>query len=248
MRQRRITDRQFAIPHTLSSAAVEPRVGPQCPVGEQLFAIHEPGFNIVHLERPIDGRLVAALDNATVERAFRVEHFFDASASGASALDAFVHEQLGACDEHARRFASHDVLRWARAFASLTGQKHIKVTLASVWSDSCRKFHADFVGLRMLCTYVGQGTDYVSDEFVDREGADDVDPEDIQASNVAMLRDPGAVRRCATGDLIVLKGESYPGNRGFGAIHRSPPIQQSRGRRLVLTLDELNPMLGEHAH
>ncbi|MBL8678170.1 MAG: DUF1826 domain-containing protein [Myxococcales bacterium] len=245
MRQRRVTDRQFA-PGLAAPAPPRSSATPRCPVGEKLFAIRNDKINVVHLERPLDAALSSELDRATREGPFRNEHFFDSAPAGHAKLDAFVEASLAACAPDARSFVAEDTLRWARAFATLLEQRHVKVTLASVWSDSCRKFHADFVALRMLCTYVGDGTDYVSDEHVDREI--DADPEDIEACNRELVRDPGAVHRCATGDILVLKGETFAGNRGYGAIHRSPPIEHKRARRLVLTIDELNPMLGEHVH
>ncbi|WP_272910986.1 DUF1826 domain-containing protein [Falsiroseomonas oryziterrae] len=36
----------------------------------------------------------------------------------------------------------------------------------------------------------------------------------------------------------ILKGEAYPGNAGFGCIHRSPPAAPGAGARLLLCLDE----------
>jgi hypothetical protein len=63
-----------------------------------------------------------------------------------------------------------------------------------------------------------------------------------------MITDAERVRCANTGDVLVLKGELWPNNRGRGAIHRSPPIEGTGSRRLVLIIDAPNPALGEHVH
>jgi hypothetical protein len=40
----------------------------------------------------------------------------------------------------------------------------------------------------------------------------------------------------AAGDMLILKGESYPGNAGLGAVHRSPSVAESGGVRLLFKL------------
>jgi hypothetical protein len=219
------------------------RRSPGCETGVLLARIHDPSINVVHLERSLDESLRIEFERGARDRPFREELIVDTRRDD---LQRFADVHLAPCSDRARRFFVEDALRWLRAFAWICDEPVLKLTLASVWSDSCRKFHADFVALRMLCTYVGPGTEYVRDEFVDREP--DVDPTDIDACNEAMIKDHGNIVRCVSGDLLLLKGECWPGNRGFGAIHRSPPISAKGLRRLVITIDVLNPMLGEHAH
>jgi hypothetical protein len=45
-------------------------------------------------------------------------------------------------------------------------------------------------------------------------------------------------RGTGTADVLVLKGEGFPGQAGQGAIHRSPPNPDSAPPRLILCLDE----------
>jgi hypothetical protein len=77
----------------------------------------------------------------------------------------------------------------------------------------CPNFHTDKVSGRLICTYIGAGTQYISKH----------DKDALQAK---------------TGDVILLKGEAWPGNEGNGAIHRSPQLPDGQ-RRLLLTLDPL---------
>jgi glutathione S-transferase len=39
----------------------------------------------------------------------------------------------------------------------------VKACFGATTTNACRKFHADYVGLRILCTYAGPGTDGVDE-------------------------------------------------------------------------------------
>ena len=47
---------------------------------------------------------------------------------------------------------------------------------------------------------------------------------------------PRQIRQLTVGDVVLLKGESWHGNEGRGAVHRSPPMP-SGAARLMLSLD-----------
>ena len=95
----------------------------------------------------------------------------------------------------------------------------VSVRLAIVTSDSCRKFHADYVKARLITTYVGTGTQWI-------DGKD--------AERVARGQDPVRINTLGAGDVGLFKGKiatRYP------AIHRSPPIARTGETRLMLVLD-----------
>jgi hypothetical protein len=119
-------------------------------------------------------------------------------------------------------------------FFALSRAETVRAELAVVAHDKCRKFHADYVGLRLLCTYAGPGTEWVEEAAVDRAALDHAEV-CVDTCNARVVR--GAlVHRCAPFDVLVLKGHHWPGNDGFGAVHRSPPVEAAGARRLVLTL------------
>lgn len=123
-------------------------------------------------------------------------------------------------------------------FAALCGAPRVHAHLEAVEDDGCRKFHVDYVALRLLTTYVGPGTEWLAEDAVDRTALAPSDaPPD--AANAAVIRHPALVRRARAGDVLVLKGEAWPGNAGRGAVHRSPPIEAARSRRLVFKLTAL---------
>jgi len=131
---------------------------------------------------------------------------------------------------------ARDIEKLASRYASLKGNLRIDASLAVVTTDKCRKFHADFKPLRLVCTYAGPGTEWVANEAVQRAALIN-EIEDLDAANRAIVPDAQAIRRASAGHVVLLKGELYPGNAGNGAVHRSPPIAEAGERRLVLTLD-----------
>jgi len=106
--------------------------------------------------------------------------------------------------------------------------------------DMCRKFHADYIGVRLLCTYSGPGTEWVDDAYVNRRTA--LDPDSSLAdANRALVPDPTRVRSLGEGDVALLKGHAYPGNEGRGVVHRSAPVEARGLRRIVLKIDARRP-------
>lgn len=135
-----------------------------------------------------------------------------------------------------------DVHRLATAFSAALDRPDLSVRLDVISTDKCRRFHADYKHVRLLCTYVGPGTEWVEERDLDREALRLRDAEDgstFERTNARIVPDPLAIHRANPGDVLLLKGESYPGNRGRGAVHRSPPIERAKNdaRRLVLTVD-----------
>ncbi len=238
MRERRSTAPQFVVPPPAA-----PERSP-APSQAELAPILDPSRNHWLHQRPIDPALRAQCAAIAEQRAFRREHIAPAAELS---IETLVDARFGRA---LRAFLEADIARWAKQYSALTGVDRCKVTLAAVWSDACRKFHADFVGLRLLCTYAGPGTEFISNEFVSRDVELDTSRsiEAISQANAQMIADPSAVRRAHEGDVLVLKGELWPHNRGRGAMHRSPPIEAAGQRRLVLTIDAPNPALGEHVH
>jgi hypothetical protein len=59
----------------------------------------------------------------------------------------------------------------------------------------------------------------------------------VDAANTRIVRRGSGIRCSGPGDVVLLKGELFDGNRGRGAVHRSPPIEATGERRIVLTLD-----------
>jgi hypothetical protein len=89
----------------------------------------------------------------------------------------------------------------------------VRLVLGVVAHDRCRKFHMDNLRMRMVCTYVGPGTEWVAD--------------------------PGHVEQARAGDVPWIRGNRW-GAGTFGGVHRSPPIAGSGRVRLVLAVSTMD--------
>lgn len=131
-----------------------------------------------------------------------------------------------------------DVTRLAALFSRLTGSASFQASLATVQTNKCRKFHTDYKALRLVCTYAGPGTEWVDDRDVDRDALGH-EESCFDTANARIVPHARNIERARPGDVVLLKGELFPGNAGRGAVHRSPPIESTGERRIVLTLDTL---------
>lgn len=134
-----------------------------------------------------------------------------------------------------RGWLQDDVERLTQRLLTVYAAPRFRLFFGAILGDQCRKFHVDYVHLRLLCTYLGPGTEWLRDEDVNREllGAPFECPEQ---ANEAVQRQPGRVRHLRLGEVAILKGEAYPGQPGFGLVHRSPPISQAGLARVFLSI------------
>lgn len=199
-------------------------------VGEvaALAEIFDPAVNIVTLRRARSEALIEEGRRALSETGFRVLTVARAGPAGLEDL----REALAGWPH-----LTSDVSFWVDVLAEITGSERVGVRLARLRSAMCPRFHVDRVALRVVCTYEGRGTEYVSEEHVNRsrlghaaEGAPD------EASG--LLSSPGQVLAAEPGDVVLLKGDTWAGNAGRAAVHRSPAASVA-SPRLVMTLDPL---------
>ncbi len=92
-----------------------------------------------------------------------------------------------------------------------------------VETDACRRFHADYVTLRMIATLVGAGTQWRAASSSPRDDTPD-----------------GEV---PTGAVAVFKGRRLADPPTL--LHRSPPIAGTGARRLLLMIDPAPDATGD---
>jgi hypothetical protein len=113
-----------------------------------------------------------------------------------------------------------DALSCAALLAQIAGAGAVRLRLECIADDACRRFHADNVALRLLCTYLGPGTEWLPDPAA-----------------------PDRLRRMPPLAVALLKGRGW-GDGGAACVHRSPPIAGLGVRRLLLAVDPLPLMDG----
>lgn len=112
----------------------------------------------------------------------------------------------------------------------------IGLRLEVVRQAMCPRLHVDRVGIRMLCTYRGPGTEWVEEAAVDRRflgAASGGQPDESSG-----LLHPGhRIEHIPPYTVALLKGSLWQGNSGRGIVHRSPKVPEQQGPRILVALD-----------
>jgi hypothetical protein len=126
-----------------------------------------------------------------------------------------------------------DVRFIAELYSDLMGCNEIALRLEVLHRAMCPRFHVDRTGIRLVCTYHGQGTEWINDEWVDR---DKLELSSLGfADRVSGLFDERTrVEATAPFDITLLKGSLWQGNTQRGAIHRSPAVSAGQSRVLLV--------------
>jgi hypothetical protein len=193
-----------------------------------LTRIFEPDVNAVVLRRRLSRELLDECRNLASGPARRTLATIESGPAGLRTA----RTALPTAPELAQ-----DIQVLAEVLGDLTESHLVGARLAVLDGPMCPRFHVDHVVLRALCTYTGPGTEIVANEQMDRRRFGH-DAAATTTERSELLFDDARVHAAEPGDLVLLKGEGWPGNSGFGAVHRSPRHEAGRSR-LVLTLDPL---------
>jgi hypothetical protein len=130
-----------------------------------------------------------------------------------------------------------------RLYAALADCRWMGLRLCVTDTVPCRRFHVDRVGLRLICTWQGRGTQWLEHQDVNRRWLGHGTPRDVPDERSGLIRRGAQIHELNTFDIGVFKGEAWPGNEARGAVHRSPAVNRGQWR-VMLTLDALED---EHA-
>lgn len=124
-----------------------------------------------------------------------------------------------------------DINTLLQYFNEVTNSKEYRLLLATIDNDMCRKFHMDNNNLRMLCTYKGQGTLWLTEDNINREALE------LRKTNEHIVIDENEIKQAKTGSILILKGAKYAIEQPNAIVHRSPTIKQNSEKRLLLRID-----------
>lgn len=124
-----------------------------------------------------------------------------------------------------------DLISLLHIFKDITKANSFRLLLATVNTNMCRKFHTDINDLRLLCTYAGPGTLWLEDDNVNRKALDTCGDAEC------IVLDETKIQQAKTGSVVILKGAIYPIEGTKAIVHRSPTIEETSERRLLLRID-----------
>ncbi len=196
------------------------------PDGPSLARIQEHGLNAVIWERKLPPFFLAyarALSRHTLDEEHRI------AVGGAPARLQQILDRISPAPSSGRRALGADLAQMVSLYARLSGCSAVFVRLEAVAGDASARFHVDWLGLRLLVSYAGPGTQYLPEWAVDRDA--------LLTNPDGVCRDVNAIAQVPTGAVALFKGSGYAGQTGFGAVHRSPPLSAGTERRLVFVIN-----------
>ena len=128
-----------------------------------------------------------------------------------------------------------DIHKLVNMFCDLFDLTRVGLRLTSLKHAMCPRFHVDNVPCRLITTYQGIATEWLSHSDADRSklGTGNKGKPDSQSG---IYQDESDVQQLSQGYVALLKGEAWVGNEGKGLIHRSPQLHD-QASRLILTID-----------
>jgi hypothetical protein len=131
---------------------------------------------------------------------------------------------------------AEDLTLLAEMLGELLDAPTIGLRLEVVQKAMCPRLHIDRVGIRLLCTYRGPGTEWVEDASIDRRflGAASGGKPDESSG---LLLPPYRIETIPPFAVALLKGTLWQGNEGRGIVHRSPAIAAHEAPRVLLAMD-----------
>lgn len=134
-------------------------------------------------------------------------------------------------DPHTSAALIEDILTLADAMAFLFDTASVGLRLRCLEAAMCPRFHCDNLPVRLVTTYSGPGSEWLTERAVNRQGLGAPKP-----GKPDIVTDPSAIQQVNTGDIALLKGSGWVGNEQYPLVHRSPDIAAGQ-RRLLLTID-----------
>ena len=183
-----------------------------------LAEIFEPGVQVCALQREVDPSITAYLHN--LQNTGASQTLETLTATGRPQLN-------GLPSGPGRAALIDDIALLGEIVRELHDCSAAGLRLARVGHAMCPGWHIDRVGIRLVCTYAGPGTEWPDDQRMDRNNL---------RSDATRAVDH---IQAAAGEIVLLKGALWPDNERFGAVHRSPAIPADAELRTLVTLDPL---------
>lgn len=116
-----------------------------------------------------------------------------------------------------------DIQRLAVLFGKYADTDHIRLTLESVDTVPCPKFHQDNIPLRLICTYTGAGTQWLENSNVNTHA---------NCCGGSVVRDSSRIQQLKPFEVALMKGKLWPKNE-MGIYHCSPKPEAQKPRFIV---------------
>ena len=190
-----------------------------------LSKITNPGTSLIIWERNLDQSLINWLSKMSADQLPSGRVLTDRQ-NIRDAIKTFFSNSKND-DKIKETLLANDIALLAEKYAEITNSNKIDIRLDVIQNDACWKFHLDRVNYRLVTTYIGEGTQYVSPK-----NADDALEKQTDYN--------GPIEKISEQDVAIFKGsinETGKDEAHKGIVHRSPPIKEKEGTRLLLCIN-----------
>lgn len=174
-----------------------------------------------------------------------IEHYFDAvfhhlgqGLRGVYALPSMkqtLNKELP--DGEGKAEVIEDIYLLSDMMTCLFDCQDVGLRLAPMDSAMCPRFHIDNIPARLVCTYLGNGTQWLPSEVVNHaklgHGSNGLPDHES-----GLYADSDAIQQLCGFDVGLLKGSAWDNDVSKAAVHRSCPIEVGQ-KRVLLTLDPM---------
>lgn len=134
------------------------------------------------------------------------------------------------------KLINQDIQKLLLNFNEITGSTNFKLLFKTITTNMCRKFHTDINDLRMLCTYSGPGTLWLTNDNINQKALK------TNPNQEYIVLNNHQIKQAKTGAVVLLKGALFPQKNNKAILHRSPPIENRKEKRLLLRIDTNNTL------
>lgn len=146
-------------------------------------------------------------------------------------MDTVLQDLLNVIDPKVYPLIIQDIKALLDCFKTIVDVQKFRLLFATINNNMCRKFHVDINTVRMLCTYSGPGTLWLTNNNINRKALG------ACGDNACIVRDESNIQQAKTGAVVLLKGARYPYGATNAVVHRSPTIEETGKKRLLLRID-----------
>ncbi|MFT4853532.1 MAG: hypothetical protein ACI9B8_002766 [Sulfitobacter sp.] len=213
---------------TVSSLRIQNTVQDRHLIGDQidiLRGIQDAECDLCLWRRPNQGAIAREVSTLTSSALPGAKFLTTLASIDADILSLMEHQGLNPYDFINLR---RDIYLLAKTFVSIAGRSELVFRLFTTKDRGCSRFHVDRMNKRLICTYQGAGTQWLTESQVDREAQHRYGTND----EIVRFDKP---QQLACHWVGIMKGD--PNNRGSGLVHRSPSNDGSGVTRVVFCLD-----------
>ena len=140
-------------------------------------------------------------------------------------------------DGEGKAEAIDDICLLADMMTCLFGCNEIGLRLVPLSSAMCPKLHVDQIPVRLVNTYLGEGTEWLPNEALSAHALNDTDTA-VKTVVHQGFYNKNHVQQLNPFDVALLKGSVWGDDEQMSAIHRSCQVEPDT-KRVLLTLDPI---------